>query len=279
MIKQFRNSVDNARFYISIGFPLEFSGKDSFLYFFWNDTGKGVQLSVDDRIVNIESGQIICLTYLQQIKVIDTEVGFKCLAFNREFYCVHTNDAEVSCNGLLFFGSDYTPIVTLDEAEIKRLSTLFSVLEEEFLESDSNQEEMLRILLKRFIIRCTRLAKKQLLKETAIQSDIDIIRKFNYLVEEHFRAKKTVSEYAALLYKSPKTINNIFSKYASETPLQIIHNRLIIEAKRMLLYTDKSAKEIGFDLGYHDPAQFSKLFKNNTGLTTSEFKGTGIAHK
>jgi len=42
----------------------------------------------------------------------------------------------------------------------------------------------------------------------------------------------------------------------------------------MLLYTDKSSKEIGYELGYNDPAQFSKLFKNITGKTTTQFKDT-----
>jgi YesN/AraC family two-component response regulator len=44
-----------------------------------------------------------------------------------------------------------------------------------------------------------------------------------------------------------------------------------MEAKRMLLYTDKTAKEIGYELGYNDPAQFSKLFKKQTGLTATQF--------
>jgi len=65
---------------------------------------------------------------------------------------------------LFFFGSNIYPVLYLDDEETDRLRTLFEVLNEEFTIHDSNQEEMLRILLKRFIIRCTRMAKKQLLK-------------------------------------------------------------------------------------------------------------------
>jgi len=130
----------------------------------------------------------------------------------------------------------------------------------------------LRILLKRFIIRCTRLANRQLVKNGNKQSEIDLLRHFNVLVEEHFKEKKSVSEYAEMLYKSPKTIANVFSKNSDLTPLEVIHERVIIEAKLMLLYTDKTSKEIGYDLGYSDPAQFSKLFKKQTGVTTGEFR-------
>jgi hypothetical protein len=55
-----------------------------------------------------------------------------CLSFNKAFYCIHTNDAEVSCNGLLFFGSDFTPVIQIDTHEQQRLDTLAGVLEEEF---------------------------------------------------------------------------------------------------------------------------------------------------
>ncbi|WP_340103752.1 helix-turn-helix domain-containing protein [Rhodohalobacter sp. 8-1] len=81
-----------------------------------------------------------------------------------------------------------------------------------------------------------------------------------------------MADYADLLFKSPKTIANVFSKNSEYTPLEVIHNRVILVAKRMLLYTDKSSKQIGLELGYDDPAQFSKLFKKQTGTTTTEFK-------
>ena len=89
-----------------------------------------------------------------------------------------------------------------------------------------------------------------------------------------FRTRKTIGEYAELMYKSPKTITNVFSKYSKDSPLHVIHKRVIMEAKRMLLSTDKPAKEIGYELGYSDPAQFSKLFRKNAGMTTSEFRNT-----
>jgi AraC-like DNA-binding protein len=240
--------------------------------FIWNDGNLPVLMNVDGRKMELYPGRLTCPTYLQKVQIDNNSGGLKVLVFNREFYCVHTHDREVSCNGLLFFGSSILPVLQLDEEETGRLRTLFDVLEDEFEEKDQNQEEMLRILLKRFIIRCTRMAKEQILKSDESQSDIDVVRRFNVLVEEHFKTKKSVGEYAELMFKSPKTVTNVFSKYSEDSPLQVIHKRVIMEAKRMLLYTDKTSKEIGFELGYNDPAQFSKLFKNHTGKTTTEFK-------
>ncbi|MBX2901647.1 MAG: AraC family transcriptional regulator [Cyclobacteriaceae bacterium] len=61
-----------------------------------------------------------------------------------------------------------------------------------------------------------------------------------------------------------------------KTPLQLIHERIILEAKKMLLYTDKSSKEISFELNFSDPVQFSRLFKNVTGVAPIKFKKEGL---
>lgn len=271
-MKEFVNEKFDARFAISRSFPYDFVNNGRFMMFLWNDGDKPVSMSIDERKIELAPERLLCNTYLHKVHIDNSEDGLKCVFFNREFYCVHTYDSEVSCNGLLFFGSNSYPILQLDEEESSRLRTLFSVLEEEFTMSDSSQEEMLRILLKRLIIRCTRLAKKQILKSDEKQSEIDLIRTFNVLVEEHFKTKKSVKDYAELMHKSPKTVTNVFSKYSEDSPLQVIHNRVIMEAKRLLYYTDKTAKEVGYELGYSDPAQFSKLFKNVVGMTTTEFK-------
>jgi len=273
-MKEYLNPKAEARFLISRAFNQDLLDSSENLMFIWNDGDLPVTMDVDGRGLELYPEQITCTTYLQKVQIDNGSSGLKILVFNREFYCVHTHDSEVSCNGLLFFGSSISPVLQLDEDEADRLRVLFDVLEEEFDEKDKNQEEMLRILLKRFIIRCTRMAKEQILKNDESQSDIDVVRRFNVLVEEHFKTKKSVGEYAELMFKSPKTITNVFSKYSEDSPLQVIHKRVIMEAKRMLLYTDKTSKEIGFELGYSDPAQFSKLFKNHTGKTTTEFKNS-----
>lgn len=272
---EFVNHQTDARFLFARGFSPDWIRNEDYFLFLWNASTEPVRIRVDDRRVSLPAGSVSCSTYLQTLALVeDAPNSLVTVLFNREFYCVHTYDSEVSCTGLLFFGSNVSPVLTLDPEEQERFATLAEVLEEEFTIADPSQEEMLRILLKRFIIRCTRLAKSQLLKRSDRQSEIDVIRTFNVLVEEHFRTKKRVSDYAELMHKSPKTVTNLFSRYSRNTPLQVIHSRIIMEAKRLLVYTDKTVKEIGYELGYSDPAQFSKLFKNHTGITTTEFKAT-----
>jgi AraC-like DNA-binding protein len=274
MIHHYKHPSIAASFILSDAKDIQeaFQYADRHLKFIWNRDPKDLEIEVDGIKLNLKANQLLCCTYNQDIRIPKHNNELTILFFNREFYCIHTYDKEVSCNGLLFFGSDYTPVLQLDEEEVESLGVLIEVLQKEFKIHDNNQEEMLRILLKRFIIRTTRLARKQLLKVSTNPGEINVLRQFNALVEEHFKSKKNVGEYADLMNKSPKTIANIFTKLSKKSPLQVIHERITMEAKRLLLYTDAPIKSIGYELGYDDYAQFSKFFKKTTGVNPQEFR-------
>jgi AraC-like DNA-binding protein len=192
--------------------------------------------------------------------------------FDRAFYCIVDHDKEVSCVGFLFYGAKDPLFLRLDTAEQRKFDALLMVFDDEFSTKDAIQGEMLRMLLKRLIIKLTRLAKEQYLAPALSDKDLDIVRRFNLLVENHYRKHHAVSDYADLLNKSPKTLSNLFALYNQQSPLQIIHQRIALEAKRLLLYTDKSAKEIAFELGFEEVPHFSRFFKKQVGVAPIEFK-------
>ncbi len=197
--------------------------------------------------------------------------------FNREFYCILNHDAEVGCVGFIFFGPSSTMFVKLDEEHIEKMQRLLELFVEEYETEEDIKGEMLRMLLVRLIIQTTRLAKKQYLDKTEIvEEKFNLLRQYNVLVEIHFRTERQVQFYAGLLNKSPKTISNIFSLYSKKTPLQIIQERVVTEAKKLFYYTDKSVKEIADDLGFEDVAHFSKFFKNCTSQNPSELKKSAL---
>jgi len=274
MIRNFHESKTGARLILcenEVKAP-PFDKRGKYMRMIWNRSGNPVEFKVDGELAILEPGQLISLTYLQHVEIVDNWACYHALLFNPEFYCIHTNDAEVSCNGLLFFGSSITAVVSPDESETKVLKNIFCDLREEFDTADVNQEEMLRILLKRLIIRCTRLARKQFLYHSATDNEVDTVRQFIIHVEENFRELHKVSDYAALMNKSPKTITNTFSLFHEKSPLRIIHERIVLEAKRQLLYTRKPLKQISYELGFGDPSQFSRLFRNLEGVSAIEFK-------
>jgi len=194
--------------------------------------------------------------------------------FNREFYCIIDHDAEVSCVGFLFGSTDHL-FISLDNHAQQKLKLLLDIFVEEFNTSDNIQTDMLLMLLKRLIIVITRLARSEYIPHKKMQDDrFDIIRKFNLLVEANYRTAHSVSYYAQQLNKSPKTLSNLFAIYNHKTPLQVIQERVLIEAKRLLHYTNQSVKQVTFELGFEDTAYFSNFFKRHTSLSPLEFRNS-----
>ncbi len=245
---------------------------DKTLYkFIWVKRGY-IKIELDYVETIISENEIISVTNLQRLSIIEVEGEYITFLFNSNFYCIYGHDNEVSCNGLLFHGSSNLIKFTLEDSEIYELNEIIGVLSREFDNKDSLHEEMLRILLKRFIINCTRIARNRYQIDSIPHSSFEIVRQFYVLVDNNFRELKQVKDYAKLLNRSPKTLSNIFSTAKLQTPLAIIQDRIESEAKRLLLETSKPAKEIAYLLGFEDIAMFSRFFKNKTGLSISEFR-------
>ncbi|MBQ4822242.1 helix-turn-helix domain-containing protein [Aquimarina sp. MMG016] len=272
MIKEFKEFSTDAVLKIAdeelLNFYSESKNVELFTFIWTRKTF--ATLEVDGINVTLEPNGIIVLTPNQYLKFIEGQ-HLTVYQFNREFYCIKDHDKEVSCMGLLFYGNNTIPIIELDANNQKKLDFLYNVFLDELQTVDNIQAEMLRMLMARFIITITRLMKQQSDFENVYNEQIDLMRAFNSLVESYFRKEHSVSFYAGKLFKSPKTLSNNFAKF-KKSPLQIIHDRIILEAKRLLIYTDKTAKEIAYEIGFEDASHLSRMFKKHTSFSPSEFK-------
>jgi len=207
---------------------------------------------------------------IQILKGLDITV----LNYNRDFYCIQIHDAEVACDGLLFNNAGQFPATELSPKEHQTIQNLFSEIGKELELKDSSMEEMVRILLKQIIIRATRLWKEQQLpfQVTEIPAEVEFYRNFNQLVEIHFKKWHSVSDYAQVLGLTAKTLSNKFNRLNLIQPNEIIKSRILLEAKRLLCFTDWSVKEIAYELGYEDPAYFNRLFTGKVGDSPVVFR-------
>ncbi|MBK7939131.1 MAG: helix-turn-helix domain-containing protein [Lewinellaceae bacterium] len=232
----------------------------------------GSQLNIDGRDYTFQQNEVVCLTEFHRVRVKKVS-SLRMVRFNRPFFCVIDHDSEVGCKGVLFFGASQLPVFQVPAEELEKFDILWRMFSIEMQSKDSLQIEMLQMMLKRLLILCTRLYKAQKMAGLAAENGhADIVREFNFLVEQHFKTKHTVAEYADLLHKSPKTISNLFSRLGTKTPLQLIQERKMLEARRMLRYTDLPVKEIAYELGYEDLQTFSRFFKAQEGVSPSEFR-------
>ncbi|OQP60691.1 AraC family transcriptional regulator [Niastella vici] len=255
------------------GFDRLFFSRDRFNKYFtiaWNP-GESQTVNIDGTDFDFPANSLLTLLFNQSFSF-EKAAAIVAWQFNREFYCIIDHDAEVSCVGFLFGTTDHL-FIRLQEDAQQKLQLLLAMFVDEFKITDAIQHEMLLVLLKRLIIYMTRLARSEYVPMKKVQEDkFHIIRKFNLLVETHFKEEHSVSFYAQQLFKSPKTLANLFAIYNHKTPSQVIQERILIEAKRLLCYTKKSVKQITFELGFEDVAYFSNFFKKHTSVSPVEFR-------
>ncbi|WPU99184.1 helix-turn-helix transcriptional regulator [Mucilaginibacter sp. cycad4] len=195
------------------------------------------------------------------------------LYYNRDFYCVEIHDKEVACDGILFHNVYDIPEVLMDEKNSSTMQATFRDIKAEIDANDSSMEEMLRILLKQIIIRSTRIWKSEHhVNSEEARQEVEFSRSFSQMVEWHYTKLHTVADYADMLSITPKALNKRISRYSNISPNDIIKNRIILEAKRLLVHTALSVKEIGYKLGYDDPSYFIRLFSKHAATSPQNFR-------
>lgn len=231
-----------------------------------------ISLGVDGYRIFLKKSHLLFTTPLNTLDLLVENKKVITFSFNREFYCIRDHDSEVACNGFLFLGSSQPIMVELTSIDQINFNFLYEFFVEEFETVDHIQGEMLLVLLKRLLIKSVRIARNALPIPGIPGTKLDAIRKFNLLVEMHFREKHKVSEYADLMNLSPKSLSNLFSRYHSDSPLKVISRRIVLEAKRLLDFSDKNINEIASDLGFEEASHFSKLFRTQVGQSPKQYK-------
>lgn len=98
------------------------------------------------------------------------------------------------------------------------------------------------------------------------------IRRFKKIIEENFTNNLTIKEYASQLGISAAQLNNICRAKVGKTALQIVHERLVLEVKRNLVYNSLTISEIAYNLGFSDPAYFTRFFSKQTGVSPKQYR-------
>jgi AraC family transcriptional activator of pobA len=274
---QFEDKLAQGKFSISVNDPFIggqglLNGKKEMINTIVYNPGKEQNVLIDKITYHMPEGSILPLVANQAFSF-ELPENLVAWQFNRDFYCIADHDAEVGCVGFLFYGIQHPLFIRLSAEEERYVSLIKTQCIEDMEIRDKMQGEMLRTLLKRLIINITRIAKQQTDNYRRFTTDkMDLIRKFNLLLEANFRHRHEVRYYAQALHKSPKTLTNLFGLCKYPSPSELIRRRIILEAKRYLYFTEKSAKEVADDLGFANAAHFSRFFKAATGANFSVFK-------
>lgn len=194
---------------------------------------------------------------------------------NCKGYCLHFKSEflKPQLSGPLseefpFFHFDAPHIINLDKQEAEAIQKSFVSILEEYEHSSIEKNLLLCNQIMILLLRVREIYRNHVstLKERSTRRE-QIAYRFKILVEKNFIEKRTVNEYAEMLHISPKHLSEVVSEILGRSPLQIIHDILLLEAKVQLASTDKTISEIAFFLKFDDPPHFTHFIKKRTGLT------------
>lgn len=195
------------------------------------------------------------------------------LVFTEDFFCTTETDIKFLRSSILFNDLADQPIIKLYQADFgKFISICESITEELSLPSDNSKHILLKNLLHNFLLFAEREKRKQGFTELKKGADLDYTLFFRDLLETNYKQLKSVNDYAKIISISDKRLGQATSKILGKSPKEIINDRILLEAKRLLVHTNLTIKEIGQDLGFEDPAYFVRYFKKNTEITPAAFK-------
>jgi AraC family transcriptional activator of pobA len=181
-------------------------------------------------------------------------------------------------SGLPFFsGIAHDSVLNIPDALHQKVVTLFEDLLSEYHSVKPMANDMIRTLMLQFFVHVARLSGN-VQQSVAPSYNYTLLKNFQRLIEQNYTRLKLPKEYAELLYITPNHLNALCNDLLGLSAGEVIRNRVILEAKRMLVNQDMSVQQIADQLNFADNSYFTKFFKKQAGITPEEFRKKSNHH-
>jgi AraC family transcriptional activator of pobA len=230
--------------------------------------------SVNVDLVDYDfSGNIVLfITPYQSIHFeISEQIDVRTLLFHGDFYCIEYHKKEVACNGLLFNNIYAQPFIQLNDAEYHEMHVLFDKLAAELSFEDTYSQAVVRAYLQLMLALSSKVKISNVTSHETEFSNRPVSQ-FKSLLEQHFKKERSPAFYAEQLGMAPNTFSKQCKTCFLRSPSQLIQERVILEAKKLIHLTYKSMKVIAAELNFDDENYFSRYFKKHTGLTPTAYR-------
>ncbi|HVS95744.1 MAG TPA: helix-turn-helix transcriptional regulator [Puia sp.] len=242
----------------------------SFYEILFIEKGKG-GFSLDDHRTVLRPGTVI-FTSPGQVRRWDVRepVHGYTMFFEKDFLSLFFTD-ELFLHRLQFFHQYSRPTgMQMPGPAFRRMLDLVQGVEKEFTHLQNDSNHLLRAILYQLLI----LLNRQYADTYRMHGDTHVhpdFFRFRSLLEQAGIAHRRVSSYTQLLRVSPTHLNKVCRRYGGVTAQQMIHYKLVSEIKKQLR-SDKSVKEIAYELEFSDPSNFNRFFKKMTGATAQQYR-------
>lgn len=250
----------------------------------WFRKGSGVH-HVDFNTYSVTPGSVFFISPGQVHEFDETKTQEGCVMkvchklMNGTTDCNNVVDGDFAYLKYNVFNADSVPYYHVRPDFIPRIDALINFITEETANTGSiGHEDYLRSLIRMLIITIERGCEEHgLTVLSPSKTSHRIFLTFRQQIEQNYRTLHTVKDYANLLGVSTKTLTNYVTECSPLSPLELINSRIILEAKRLLRFSNMMIKETAFYLGFEDPSYFVKFFKRIVGVSPVDFRENSIS--
>jgi AraC-like DNA-binding protein len=165
------------------------------------------------------------------------------------------------------------PVITVPGNNSVILADLFTKLFEEYQAQQADADKLITSWLKIIITHINRIKRSTQGPSISISDPhYALFRLYRIEVQKFFRKEHSIQFYANRLNTPARNLNTVCRKFSSKSAGEFIQERILLEAQRALYHNTQTVKEISFELGFDDPAYFTRFFKKHTGLSPQEYK-------
>jgi AraC family transcriptional regulator, transcriptional activator of pobA len=230
------------------------------------------KVRIDFADYSFDGNTVLFSTPYQHIQfTAQAPMSVRTLQFHGDFYCIEYHKKEVACNGLLFNNIYLEPFIQVTSEQFQELQELFDRLSLELNFSDSYSEAVARAYLQLVLAISSKVKTSSIVSRESDQNRHPVMQ-FKSLLEQHFYTERQPSFYADQLGISTNTFSKKCREHFSRTPSELIHERVILEAKKLIHLSYQSIKQIAAKLNFTDEHYFSRYFKKHTGVSPTTFR-------
>ncbi|KQT15112.1 AraC family transcriptional regulator [Chryseobacterium sp. Leaf404] len=246
--------------------------RTGFFHILWITKGQTTH-TVDFNTVTLNENSLLFLN--KDIVHSYSSVPFegKSILFTEDFFCRTLSDIQLLKNSLVFNNTYGVSSIELGSENRSAFKNLTALIEQEI---KKGKDDFTPEILKNHLHSIILIAERELTNKNAHKiikgPDSDYVILLRDLLEDNFKLQKQVKFYASGLSVTEKRLNAATSKVLGKTVKQIIDDRIMLEAKRLLGHTNDSIKTIGYILGFDEPTNFIKYFKKHHNATPVEFR-------
>ncbi|MEZ7506565.1 helix-turn-helix domain-containing protein [Flavobacterium sp. Arc2] len=235
-----------------------------------NEKNQGSQL-IDFVECDIEPLSITCLHTGQIHQWLDySKIEGFVLVFESDFFALRYQNYQLSEFSFLTYRHKQ-PYIKVSEENFNHIKSIALWMLKEFNGKQNNLEKCLRSLLNIMLIDLNRLFEPNT-KNAEFSQSLQLIHHFEELIDKYYKEKHFVKDYASLMHVRPNYLNAVCNEVTNSSAGDLIRNRILIEAKRLLIHEKKTASEIAYELGFVDNSYFGRFFKKYENYTPDGFK-------